>query len=214
MLVFVDESGDLSNYTETGSRYFLCTAVLMHDAQPIQALQELRHQLEHEGFPLPRGFHARHDPLPRRRRVLETIAMAPISIHSVALKKDRVYQHLRRDEAFVYRIACRILLKFLFSNQLPTGEQHSIVFGTYGTGETARRLQTYLRSATVEFGSKHNTRLAFWDACTHAGLQIADYCAWMTQRHLENPGQDQAREFQALLAPRVATLHTPFDVES
>lgn len=195
MFVFIDESGELSNYTLTGSRYFLCTAVLMDDCKPIEALQELRYQLEHEGFPLPRGFHARHDPLPRRRRVLETLAMAPISIHSIALKKERVYQDLRDDEAFVYRIACRILLKFLFSDHLPTSEQHSIVFGTYGTGETARRLKSYLRSTIEEFGSRHDTRVAFWDACTHAGLQIADYCAWMTQRHLENPGQDQAREF-------------------
>jgi len=51
----------------------------------------------------------------------------------------------------------------------------------------------------------------FWDGPTHAGLQIADYCAWMIQRHLENPTDPQAMHIKAMMDPRIANLYLPFD---
>ena len=109
MLCFIDESGELSNYTPTGSQYFLCTAVLMYDYEPVLALYDLRHQLEHEGYPRQCGFHAKNDPRPMKKRVFDLLARSTIFIHSVALKKSSIYEGLRGDEAFVYRIACRML---------------------------------------------------------------------------------------------------------
>ena len=123
-----------------------------------------------------------------------------------------VYDSLRPDEAFVYRIAGRRLLYSLLTKYLADNEKHSFVFASYGAGETARRLQSYLKGAIeLEFGTAHNTRVAFWDAATHGGLQISDYCSWMIQRYLENPGQPEAQQLVALMAARVVDLTRPFD---
>jgi len=211
MFIFIDESGELSNYTETGSNYFICTAALMYDSQPCEALNELRHQLEHDGYPVPSGFHAKNDPHPRRLRVFQTLAETHIFVHSVALKKERVYENLRNDEPFVYRLACRMLLSYLFKDHLPVAGQHSIVFGTWGSGAAERRLVSFLIGAVAEFGNAHSTRIAFWDAPTHTGLQIADYCVWLVQRGLEIPDENRTAEFRRLMAPRLVSLYKPFD---
>lgn len=105
MLCFIDESGELSNYARSGSVYFVCTAVLMYDHEPINALQTLRFEFERDGFPIPTGLHAKSDPQPRRARVFEVLSRQLIFIPAVGLRKDLVYTHLRNDEAFVYRIA-------------------------------------------------------------------------------------------------------------
>ena len=210
MLCFVDESGELSNYTQTGSTYFLCTAVLMYDYEPIKDLYELRHALEHEGFPLPAGFHAMVDARPMRRRVFNLLSGQPIFVHTIALRKSQIYPNLRPDEAFVYRIACRMLFSSLFANFLADIDEHSIVFSTFSSGKVARRLKSFQEHIMHEFGSVHSKRVAFWEAPSHAGLQIADYCSWIAQRSLENPTDPQAIEFSQLMNARVVTLFTPF----
>jgi hypothetical protein len=211
MLCFVDESGDLSNYTATGSQYFLCTAVLMYDSTPMIALQDLRLQLEHEGHPVPNGFHAKNDVRPKRTRVFELLAQHTIFIHTIALKKDKIYAKLRSDEAFVYRIACRSLFKSLFSRYLADQDNHSIIFSNYSSGNIAQDLKKYQLQIMDEFGTVHRSKkIAFWDTQTHTGLQIADYCSWMMQRHLENPNDEQAIEFKNLLDSRIANLYLPF----
>lgn len=210
MFCFVDESGELSNYG-SGSKYFLCTAVLMYDYAPINALEELRHQLEHEGFVLPTGFHAKNDAKPMKSRVFDLLSQQPIYIHSVALKKEKVYPELRPDAAFVYRIACRMLFRSLLKDYLADRDKHSIVFSKYASGKVAARLESFQIHMMKEFGSFHrSTRIAFWDAASHAGLQIADYCSWMTQRDLENPTDAQAMQFKQCMDSRVVTLFKPF----
>lgn len=211
MFVFVDESGELSNYTDSGSKYSVCTAVLVQDNGPIEALQELRHQIEQEGYPVPRGFHAKNDPYPRRVRVFQLLGKQPVYVHSVALKKEKVNPILRSDQVGVYRTAVRLLFEFLFEHHLQLNERHSIVVGTYGTGDTARRLEIGIKSIIEAYGTRHDTRLAFWEAFTHPVLQIADYCAWMTQRCLENPQQPQSQQLQAQMSHRIVTLFKPFD---
>lgn len=212
MLCFVDESGDLSNYSNTGSKYFLCTAVLMYDYLSINQLSELRLALEHEGFPIPSGFHAKNDPRPRRKRVFDLLSKQSLYIHCVALKKEKVFPKLRTDEAFVYRIACRLLFNSLFSHFLADCDDHSIVFSNYSEGEIARRLRAYQTQLIQEFGSVHNSkRIAFWDSASNEGLQIADYCSWMIQRNLENPMDSEAVETRTLMENRIANLYKPFD---
>lgn len=175
MLCFVDESGELSNYGATGSSYFVCTAVLMFDLVPINALQNLRHQLERDGFPIPSGFHAVNDPRPRRLRVFQLLSAQQIFVHAVALRKNQVYAHLRQDQAFVYRIAFRFLLSSLLTNFMADNEEHSIIASTYSAGTTSTRLQQFQRQALAEFGAVHQgATIGFWDASSDTGLQIAD----------------------------------------
>jgi Protein of unknown function (DUF3800) len=211
MLCFVDESGDLSNYTTSGSSYFFCTAVLMWDYEPINVLQDLRLQLEHEGFPLPSGLHAKNDARPMKTRVFNLLSRQTIYIHSIALRKAKVYETLRDDEAFVYRIACRILFQSLFTRFLADQDDHSIVFSNYSGGSVAQKLKDFQRKLIEEFGTVHRSkRIAFWDASTHAGLQIADYYSWMLQRHLEMPTEEQSVQFHQLMKARIANLYLPF----
>lgn len=211
MLCFIDESGDLSNYTATGSVYFVCTAVLMYDYEPIGALHSERLAVERDGFPLPVGFHAKNDPYPLRRRIFAILARQRIYIHSVGLRKDQIYNHLRNDEAFVYRIAFRYLVSNLLQRFLADNEEHTIIVSNYAAGKVASKLVEHQRQALAEFGSVHRgTRMGFWDAVSDTGLQMADYCSWMIQRHLEAPAEKQAIEFKNLMDTHVASLYLPF----
>lgn len=211
MLCFIDESGDLSNYTATGSVYFVCTAVLMYDHEPIKALHNERLAIERDGFPVPVGFHAKNDPYPLRRRIFEVIAKQQIYIHSVGLRKTEIYPHLRNDEAFVYRIAFRYLLSNLLQRYLADNEDHTIIVSNYAAGKVASKLVEHQKRALAEFGTVHRgTRIGFWDTVSDPGLQIADYCSWMIQRHLEAPAEKQAVEFKTLMDTHVASLYLPF----
>jgi hypothetical protein len=63
-----------------------------------------------------------------------------------------------------------------------------------------------------ELGSVHRgLRIAFLHASSHTGLQIADYCSWVVQRHLEQPTDSQAIEFKELMQSRLVNLYLPFD---
>jgi hypothetical protein len=134
-----------------------------------------------------------------------------ISIHAVALKKDQVYAHLRADEAFVYRIAFRFLLRSLLDRSLKESEEHTIIVSNYASGKVARELVEYQKEALAEMGKAHKgIRMGFWETMSEPGLQIADYCSWMIQRHLEKPGEAQAVEFKTLFDSHIENLYLPF----
>jgi hypothetical protein len=89
MYLFIDETGELNDFSPSGSIYFGLCGALMPNLSELHLLHELRLQISSEGFDLPKqGFHSKEDPMPRRYRVCETIGkMTNLQIFPIIVKK-------------------------------------------------------------------------------------------------------------------------------
>lgn len=184
MYIFIDEAGDLTDFSASGSKFFLLTAVVAHDHGPSNALTDLRHDLEREYYELPRGFHAKNDPNPRRQRVLKCLKGMPIEIHVVAIQKASIYFHLRSSESWLYGFALRIIIRSLLAFLTNEAIRERLVLPVYATGLLKRQTADVCRNTILE-SFPNVFEVAIWETSSHAGLQIADYCSWAIQRKLE-----------------------------
>ncbi len=208
MYVFVDEAGNLSNYTDSGSKYFVLTAVLTISHEPLNQLNDLRHDLERESYALPRGFHAKEDPHPRRKRVLGCLKEMKIEIHTVAIKKDLVFLNRRIPESWVYGYGLKHMFGFLSATRLGTNLRNRLVFPIYSTGKTRREISETCRRV-IEESFKGSFEIAIWETSSHPGLQIADYCSWAIQRKLERDDDTAISEIRKHLK----SAFSPWGVE-
>lgn len=160
-------------------------AVVSYDYGPCNALTDLRHDLERESYELPRGFHAKNDPKPRRHRVLKCLKGMPIEIHVIAIRKESIYLHLRSSESWLYGFTFKKIVDLLLSTFLEIETRRKrLVLPVYSSGLLKRQTADVCRNTILE--SYANVfEIAVWETSSHAGLQIADYCSWAIQRKLE-----------------------------
>ncbi len=208
MYIFVDEAGDLSDFSVTGSKYFLLAAVVAQDHGPCNELSDLRHDLERESFELPRGFHAKNDPKPRRQRVLKCLKDMHIEVHVVAIRKESIFLHLRTSESWLYGFALRKIADSL-SPFLPNeSSRKRLVLPVYSTGLLRRQTADVCRNTILEL-FPHVFEIAIWESSSHAGLKIADYCSWAIQRKLERDDDTALNEIKN----HIKSAFSPWGVE-
>jgi hypothetical protein len=208
MYIFVDEAGDLSDYTGTGSKYFVLAAVVAGNHDPCNQLTDLRHDLERETYLLPKGFHAKDDPAPRRKRVLHSLKEMEIEIHVVAIKKELVILNRRTPESWVYSYALKHMFGYLSTQVLHNNLRNRLVLPTYSTGKIRRAVAEVSRNI-IENVPNIGIELAIWETSSHAGLQIADYCSWAVQRKLERNDDSAIR----ILKNQIRSSFSPWGVE-
>lgn len=186
MYIFVDEAGDLTDYGQTGSNYFIILSVIMGDYQPCVSLMDLRHELTGSGHDLRKGFHAKNDPWPVRRTTFNTISGCDIQIDYVALLKSRIYEVIRDNEPHVYGLAIKFLFNYLFTYRIGEAPDTKIILPEYAEGKKKRRVkETCVEAISKAVPKGTNNQIVVWPSISHPGLQIADYCAWIIQRNLE-----------------------------
>jgi hypothetical protein len=204
MFVFVDETGELNDFSPTGSTYFGLTAVVLKDLIQLSVLHQLRYDLHREGHAVERGiFHCKNDPNPRRYRVCETIGkMSGLSAHSVFIRKDRIYPYLRGKTASVFGIATETLFYYLFKYKAYLDSDSYVVFATFGASELKNKVESMqiasVKSAKRRANYPFRVDLIHCDAGLERGLQVADYLAWVIQRKLERDDSVAATCISAL----------------
>lgn len=200
MNIFVDEAGQLTDYTANGSKYFVIAAVKMDSLEPCNSLTHFRHGLEDEGFPLPKGFHAVNDPAKLRERVFSAISDLPIEVDYVALEKSKLFSQLRPRESHVYGLAVGILFKFLFEYRYDKSCAKRVFLPAYSAGQTKRHVNEACRDFINAAGLRSKTiaSISTWETSTDIGLQIADYCAWIFQRKYEKGDEFSKRNYKKL----------------
>lgn len=212
MYVYVDETGELEDFSPGGSKYFGIAAAFTPDLSELSSLDALRFDLHAEGYSFEGGvFHAKNDPTPRRYRVCETIGkMQRLRVHSVLLPKQRIYGPLWGKSARIFGIATETLFHYLFRHTVWLNHDCHLVFAAYGAGKVkqqVRQEQTDAVNRAIKRAS-HNFKVHIHhcQAGSERGLQVADYCAWVIQRQLEKGdkvGQQCAQHLGA-------TLNQPF----
>lgn len=215
MLVFIDEAGD-TNFSASGSRFFIITAVIAPNNTAVSPLQELRHALASEGYSLPVGFHAKQDPRPRRQRVFNTLAAMDIRAVSVALDKRKALPRIARNPAYCYRLAFYFLFRWFSAQRasatpsLLIADQPQIIVSAFGAGELQRETTAGLESVVKQHSvPPFAPQLLVWENSSHVGLQAADYVCWAIQRHLERNDAD-AEAAMAVVRPKLIRLMEPF----
>lgn len=198
MYIFIDEAGDLSNFSATGSKYFLLVAVVAKNHEPANAILDLRHDLERESFEIPRGFHAKNDPKPRRNRVFECLKKLPIELHVVAIRKENIFPHLRASESWMYGFAFKKIVSSLSDSLRRRIGRKRLVLPTYSTGSLRKQIVAVCRNTIVGL-YPDEFEIAFWESSGHAGLQIADYCSWAIQRKLERGETESLEDIKTLI---------------
>lgn len=208
MYIFVDEAGNLSDYSDSGSKFFVLSAVIADDHSPCNQLTDLRHDLEKESFSLPKGFHAKSDPRPRRERVFNRLNDMEIAIHVVAIKKDHVLHNLRKPESWVYGYAVKLLVTYICELDIHPSHRKRLVLPIYASGKLRQSTSAVCRRSVEEY-SQNQFEIAIWETATHPGLQIADYCSWAVQRKLER-GDDSAIN---KIRKQIKSAFSPWGVE-
>jgi hypothetical protein len=183
--LFIDETGN-SKFGNNGSRYFGLASVATQDPEGLSLqLDRLRHRWWSEGHIHPGYFHARDDCWIVRESVFDAFGRLPLVRADVlALLKEGVLRD-RRTPELLYRTAARELLRFVMPT-LANYDSAVIVAAEWrplveDVAEIIRDVLTreLWSGRTVWSGTLRVMQAA---AGVHAGLQVADYVAWASNR--------------------------------
>lgn len=127
--IHVDESGEF-NFSPSGSRYYIFTAVWTYDPVPLSAeLTNLRYSIIKAGHgPNLSGFHACDDPDPRRELVIGAMLRhAQWNFASIVIEKNKVNPSVRDPDMF-YPKFLAMLLRFVFRGRVRPGTGNLIIY--------------------------------------------------------------------------------------
>jgi len=201
--VHVDESGDL-NFSQTGTRYYVFTAVWTYDPAPLAAeLSALRFQLVKAGHAdRLSGFHACDDPYPRRTLVMNVLSNHRLwNFASIVVDKPRINPILYDPMEF-YPKFIAMVLRFVFRGRVRPGTSLVVVYTDTlpFSGKQAKAIEVAIKKScrsdlpTVPFRVCHHRRES------NAWIQVADYCSWSVCRKWESGNLEAYNQLRAHLA--------------
>lgn len=185
--VFADEAGNFDfSRKKDASQYFILTTLTANDCSVGAALADLRRDLSWEGYELPDGFHAMHDPKPRRARVFAALGPLEFRVDATILEKAKAMPKIRPTEDRFYKYAWYLHFKYLAPLiAKPTDELH-IVAASVTTRAKRDRFHEAIKDVVQQVVPVAKYKTAFWDAATDPCLQAADYACWAVGRKWEH----------------------------
>jgi len=206
LYVFADEAGNL-DFSSTGTRYFIVTAVTMQNWAIGPQLLDLRHALALQGADLLEfGFHAAEEKQAVRNAVYQLIQSVPFDIDAVILDKRKTLPRIASDEGYFYQLAWHLLFKYMAPRRCTPQDDLLVVGSSLGTKARKVRFRNAIASVIHQHAVCRTYATAFWTAASHPCLQIADYCCWAIQRWRES---GDGRSF-ALIQGHVRSAFEPF----
>ncbi len=203
--LFADEAGNF-DFSPSGSKYFIVTAVTMPNLALGVDLLNLRHLLTYEGASLAHdGFHASEDRQAIRDRVFELISAHEIQIDAVVFEKKKAKPRIAANEAYFYQLTWHLLFKHLAVRCFPDNEPGLVIAGSLGTKKKLKSFSKALVSVVNQHRHPDLVKTVSWSASSHPCLQVADYCCWAIQRKLE---QGDDRSF-LLIQPKILSCFEP-----
>jgi hypothetical protein len=184
LFAFLDESGDYKFAREHPN--FLVYAAVVTSTPTIfcQEFSALKYELHAQGTCLER-FHACEDQQVVRNRVFGIISQSTgYVVHSIVVRKNKVNPVLRKYG--VYSTAYKTLLRYMVGgykldrvcilvDSVPDRSQQATLKSTL-----LARTTDVMNARAIPFTIDHHS------SCSHALLQVADYCAWAIYRKWQN----------------------------
>lgn len=197
LYLFSDEAGCFTfNKNPNVSRYFILCTVTTNSLGMAEALFRLRHDLLREGLPVGDCFHATTDAQVVRDRVYAEIMKHDFAFQTTICEKSKAQPQVRVSKARFYKYPWYYHFKNGIAPHL--GKDDRLVV-TAAAIETKKEKATYLASledVVAQSAPKIPWVVDFRPALACYMLQVADYCAWATQRKWER-GDDRSHKLVA-----------------
>lgn len=204
MLVFLDESGDTGRMTDKGSSQFLVVSVVIFmDEEEALACDKRIDLLRTElGLDSNYEFHYSRNSRPKRFKFLEAVSPYSFTIATVAIDKDpsRLWGDGFNDKKSFYKYACHMVL----TNAMPYLDNAKLIIDKSGGDTFAGELKRYLKNKFKTDESDKIKKLKTQDSHKNNLLQLADYCASISNRKLQR--KSDASEYYNYLSHKIVSL--------
>jgi len=195
LFIFVDESGNF-DFTPSGTKYFILTAVSTRVPHKKDRLEELKYKLLKGGLEI-EYFHASEDKQKVRDEVFAFIKDSEdIAIDSVVIQKNKTNPVLYEESTsrkikhkgdILYKKVLQTLLGYIFRRfKKDNSVKRAIVILSSIFTKDKRNL--IIKTAKTYF--KENVKIPayiyFHDSKSDKNSQIADYCSWAIYKRWEN----------------------------
>lgn len=197
--IFLDEAGDL-DFTINSSKYFVISTATVKDYTACHALMHLARTITWEGYGSIVGFHAKDDPTPRRKRVFDVISQHQIRFDFTLFEKRKTIPSLHDRTAF-YKHACYRHLRHIMPIVTADVEEVMITTADLTLGKQKKAAFDAISDVVRQTCQSPTVRVRCVPAIADAGLQIADYGAWATQRKWESGDN----KWRSVIADLIAT---------
>ena len=206
--VFADEAGNFDfSRKRDASKYFILTTLTATDCAVGDALATLRRDLSWEGYNLPKGFHAMHDPKPRKARVYAALDPLRFRVDATILEKAKAMPKIRPTEDRFYKYAWLLHFRYVARKiATPTDELH-VVAASIETKAKRELFHAAIKDVVQQVSPAMKFKTAFWDASSDPCLQAADYACWAIGRKWEHGDPTYA----ALLGRKIRSEFPVFD---
>jgi hypothetical protein len=178
VFAFLDEAGEYTFHAKSGS-YLVYTGVIT--ATPTLFGHEfaaLKYELLMQGHCIER-FHASEDKQFVRDRVFDIMAASnDFVIHSIIVRKNKIHPRLYKHG--VYSVAYRTMLKYLVGGGKV--DRAHIIVDTVPDKQQQTALKQTLKLRAEEAMGQIPFSINHHSSAAHSMLQVADYCAWATQK--------------------------------
>lgn len=203
--IHVDESGEF-NFSPSGSRYYIFTAVWTYDPVPLAAdLTNLRYSIIKAGHgPNLSAFHACEDPVPRRELVIATMLRhSQWNFASIVINKRHINPAIREPDTFYPKFMAYIL-KFIFKGRIHPHTPKVLIY-TDTLPFPNKKKSTAVEIAIKSACRKDLPPTISFEVCNHRResnpwIQVADYCCWSVCRKWEHGSTDAYDRFKVKLA--------------
>ncbi|MFN8534820.1 MAG: DUF3800 domain-containing protein, partial [Dehalococcoidia bacterium] len=200
MLIFIDESGDLSFKFRRGAiRYFTVVLVVFDDEEAAEVAIPILEQVRSErGLPESREFHFYSDSDSLRRALLTAASRLRFRIYSFTIDKERIWDSSLQKPKQAYQRVCQWVFENLRDDVTSGGIANAtVVFDKSGDRQFRRALDARLRQAMNGGEIIGIKRVTAVRSESDVRVQLADYVAGVTNRlHL---GKKWANEYDAFI---------------
>lgn len=177
LYIYLDESGNLDFNKDTGTQYFVLSAVVTKSPTVTQStLSSLKYQLLAQGYDI-EYFHAAEDQQIVRNKVIKEIQhLEDASFHLAYADKWSIDKH-KLTSVNLYHQCSLVLFKEIWPKLIDDHiQQIVVIYDKVLTKEAKSRFLQLMKSYLKQF-SKQN-HVYFHSCRSDANGQIADYIAW------------------------------------
>lgn len=184
--LFSDEAGCFTfNRNQNVSRYFIICTVTVQSLDLALSLTRLRHQLLREGLPVGDYFHATTDAQAVRDRVFAEIVKHDFTYQVTICEKSKAQPQVTRSKARFYQYPWFYHFRHGVAPRLPVDSQLMVTAASIGSKKEKATYVTALQDVIRQSAKSVTWAVDFRPAMACNILQVADYCAWATQRFWE-----------------------------
>lgn len=186
LYLFSDEAGCFTfNKNPNVSRYFILCTVTTKSLELAEALFRLRHDLLREGLPVGDFFHATTDAQAVRDRVYAEILNHDFKFQTTICEKSKAQPQVTKDKARFYKYPWYYHFKHGIAPHIGKDDRLVVTAASIGTKKERATYVSALQDVVKQSAPDIPWVVDFRPSMACHLLQVADYCAWATQRMWE-----------------------------